>query len=325
MTGYFGDQRAITPVVGGVLLVAIVLLLSVVTVGMVLNLNQEQEPAPEVAMSLEPVETSSEEYRLVHKSGDRLNGDKVELLGVEDPDSMKGSTLNAGDRHNLVPTEETVRVIYHGEHGNSYTLYEFSVDISSDDSGLSLPSADEGCSWVSTESGDGTDPVKVDGLVVDCDVTTDDPIEVLSGGAIIGDTQSNNKDLDLDDGTVYGDVAADDVVNVQNGAVYGTVVSNTSDVKIDNSSVSESIEGEKVVEVINGGTVDGDAVSTTKPVKILSGSTVEGDITSGDSVKLTDATVKGDVYIDPEDFDCSNSTIDGQNCGSYSPKDPSNY
>lgn len=325
MTGYSGDQRAISPVVGGVLLIAIVLLLSAVTVGMVLNLDEEREPAPEVAMSLEPVETNSDEYRLVHKSGDRLDGDKVELLGVEDPDSMNGSTLAAGDRHTVVPTEETVRVIYHGEHGTSYTLHEFSVDLSSDGSRLSLPSADEGCSWVSTESSDGTDPVKVDGLVVDCDVTTDDTIEVLSGGAIIGDTQSNNKDLDLDDGTVYGDVTTDDVVNVQDGAVYGTVVSNTSDVKIDNSLVNESIEGQKVVEVTNDGTVEGDAVSTTKPVKVLSGSTVEGDITSGDSVKLTDATVKGDVYIDSEDFDCSNSTIDGQNCGSYSPKDPSDY
>lgn len=317
-----------SPVVGGVLLVAIVLLLSVVTAGMVLNLDQEREPAPEVAMSLESTESSGE-YLLVHESGEHLEGDKVELLGVEDPDTMKGSTLSAGDQHTVVPTEESVRVVYYGEHGTSYTLREFEVDLDDSDdpdgSGLTLPSADEGCSWVTTESSGGTSGVKVDDLVVDCDVTTDKTIEVLNGGAVIGDVQSNNKGLDLDDGTIYGDVTAEDVVNVQDGAVYGTVVSNTSDVKIDNSSVNESIEGQRTVEVINGGTVEGDAVSTNKPVKVLSGSTVEGDVTSGDSVTLTDATVESDVYIDPGDFTCSNSTIDGQSCGSYTPKDPSNY
>jgi FlaG/FlaF family flagellin (archaellin) len=73
-------------------------------------------------------------------------------------------------------------------------------------------------------------------------------------------------------------------------------------------------------ETLSGTTlVGGDAESETKPVKLLS-SEVSGDVASSDSVKLQDATVTGDVYVDGT-FDCTNSTVNGQDCGAYSPKE----
>ncbi|QSG10138.1 type IV pilin N-terminal domain-containing protein [Halapricum desulfuricans] len=320
--------RGISPVVGVALLIIIVTLLGAVSATMVFDLSEEREPAPEVALEMEVENASAGEYVLRHDSGETLDGDKVEILGLEDPDTIDEMRFVAGDERTVVPTDETVTVIYHGEHGTIYTLREFSVDpsLGSSDDGLSLPSADEGCSWVDTESDGGTEDVKVeDGLVVDCDVTTEKIVEVFDGGAVTGDTESEGNAIDVDDGTLYGDATAEKVVNVQDGAVHGTVVSTTADVKIDDSYVNESIQGAKVVEVINGGTVEGDAVSTNKEVKVNSGSTVEGDVTSGDSVKLTDATVEGDVYIDEGDFDCTDSTIDGESCSEYDPKDPDDY
>jgi len=39
-------------------------------------------------------------------------------------------------------------------------------------------------------------------------------------------------------------------------------------------------------------------------------------------VKFDNATVREDVYVEDAEFDCTDSTIAGQNCSKYSPKDP---
>jgi len=36
-------------------------------------------------------------------------------------------------------------------------------------------------------------------------------------------------------------------------------------------------------------------------------------------------TVSGHVYVDSGDFSCSDSTINGEDCGTYTPKDPDDY
>ena len=78
----------------------------------------------------------------------------------------------------MVPIAGTVQVVWFGTDGTSYIVWETSVDPEFD-----VPSADVGCQWIANESNDGVDPVKVSGTVVDCDVTTDDKIEVYDGGA----------------------------------------------------------------------------------------------------------------------------------------------
>lgn len=271
-----------------------------------------------MTLSLEPGAVTPG-YWFVHENGDVLEGDDVEIRGVADPDSLSGEVVGAGARHLVVPVEPTARVVWFGDHGTSYVIWEFDVE-----PGATTPSPDEGCEWVETESNGGTDDATVDGIVVDCDVTTDKVIELQNGGAVIGDTISNGKEVDADDGTFYGDVEAETNVNVQNVSVVGSVTAETENVKIDDNSVGGSVAANKVVEVIDGSSAGGDLVSDGNLVKVIA-SDVSGSIATDGSVKLQDATASGDVYVDAADFDCTNSTVDGQSCSEYSPKDPGDY
>lgn len=310
-------NRGISPVVGVVLTVAVVLVLASLSAGMVFSLVQEREPAPEVTMSLETGE-SGIEHVIIHENGDVLDGDNVEVRGVANPEGVGGQDLAAGERHPVVATDSDISVVWFGEHGTSYTLAEFDVPEEE-----TLPEPDKGCPWVDSESNGGTDDVKVDGIVVDCDVVTDKVIEVQNGGAIIGDTESVLKEVDADDARLYGDVTVDDNLNVQDGLVAGSVASDDL-AKVDNSSVWGSVETVDTVEVISGSSVEGDVVSETGLVKVLS-SDVSGAVVTDGSVKLQDATVSGHVFVDSGDFDCTDSTIRGQDCDEYSPRDPDEY
>lgn len=298
------------------MLVAIVVVLAVVAGGIVLGLTEEREPAPEVTMSLETAGDIPGEHELVHDQGDTLDGDDVRLRGVANDGSLAGTDLSAADSRRVYATDETVEVVWFGEHGASYTLEEFSVDAD-----VTVPPPDEGCGWVGDETNNGTANAKVDGIVVACDVETDKVVELQNGGAIVGDAASRAKLVDLDDSRIYGDVTVEKDVNVQDGTVGGSMTARTETAKVDNATVGGSVRAEKTVEVVNGGSVGGDAESGDKTVKVLD-SGVDGSITADEQVKLDDATVGGDVYVDSSDFDCTDSTVGGQDCGEYSPKDP---
>lgn len=251
------------------------------------------------------------------RGGDSLDGNKVQLRGAADEHTLSGEQLTAGKTSQVVPVEDEIRVVYEGDHGTTYRLAAFEPK-------NTVPEPDEGCEWVDTETNGGTDTIKIDGIVVNCDVETAEGIEVQNGGTVIGETVSDDKDLDGDDATIYGDADVEQVLNLQDGTITGAATSNSADVKLDNATVNGDATAEKVVEVTGGGIVDGDAQSETKNVKVLS-STVSGSITADTEVKLDDATVDGEVYIDASDFDCTDSTINGQDCTAYTPKDPADW
>lgn len=296
---------------------AIVVALSAISAGVLFSLTQEKEPAPGVTMSLEP-EGMGAVHGLVHENGDTLDGDRVELRGVADPDALAGGGMAAGDRRRIVPTDTTVEVVWFGDHDTSYVIWEISVPEEE-----TTPEPDRGCSWVETESNGGTDDVKIDGEVVACEVETDKVIEVQNGGVVIGDTKSEQKEVDADDAWFYGNIHVENNFNLQDSTVTGSVTSSDL-VKIDNSSVGRSIEADHTIEVVSGSSANGDIVSDGGHVKVLSGD-VTGSIATDGSVKLQDATVGGDVYVDSSDFDCTDSMINGQDCGTYSPEDSDDY
>jgi len=308
-----GAHRGISPATGVVLLVAVVTLLVGVSAVMFFQLTEEREPQPDVVLDVEPSEDSPT-HRLVHEGGDTLDGNKTRVLGTADEQTLHGKQFTTGTTSRVVPVEEEIRIIYEGEHGTTYRLATLEPS-------QTAPDPDEGCEWVETETDGGTDPIKIDGIVVNCDVETTEGIEVQNGGTVIGDSVSGAKDFDGDDATVYGDADVENVLNLQDGTITGSATSDTADVKLDNATVGGAVIAEKVVEVTGGSRVDGDTESDTKDVKVLSG-TVSGSITAAGEVKLDDATVGGDVYVDDADFDCTNSTIDGQDCGAYTPKAP---
>lgn len=313
------QERGISPVIGIALLTAIVVALAVVTGGIFFSLGQEKNPAPGVSMSLE-AEGVGAVHLLVHENGDVFDGDRVELRGAANSKALAGGKVVAGDQHNVAPTDDTVELVWYGEQGTSYIIWEGSVPEDE-----TIPEPDEGCSWVDSESNGGVDDVKVDGIVVSCDVETEKVIEVQNGGIVIGDTNSELKEIDADDAQFYGDVTVENNLNLQDGIVSGTITSDNL-VKIDNGTVGGSVTADNTIEVISGSSVGGDVASDSELVKVLS-SDVSGSVaTDGSgSVKLQDATVSGEVYVDDADFDCTDSTIAGQDCSEYSPKDPDDY
>jgi FlaG/FlaF family flagellin (archaellin) len=68
-----GGERAISPVVGGALLVTIVVLLATITDVIVLKIGDEDPPAPSARLELESA--SVYEFPLVHRGGDEIDAD----------------------------------------------------------------------------------------------------------------------------------------------------------------------------------------------------------------------------------------------------------
>lgn len=312
-------ERGISPVIGVALLTAIVVALAVVTGGILFSLEQEKNPAPGVSMSLE-AEGVGAVHLLVHESGAVFDGDRVELHGAADSEALAGGEVAVGDQHTVAPTDDTVKLVWYGEEDTSYIIWESSVP-----GDETIPEPDEGCSWVDSESNGGVDDLKIDGIVVNCDVETEKVIDVQNGGIIIGDTNSELKEIDADDAQFYGDVTVENNLNLQDGIVSGSITSNDL-VKIDNGTVGGPITADNTIEVISGSSVEGNVASDSELVKVLS-SDVSGSIaTDGSgSVKLQGATVSGEVYVADSNFDCTDSTIDGQDCSEYTPKNPSDY
>ncbi|NHN61920.1 flagellin-like protein [Haloarcula quadrata] len=121
--------RGVSPVIGTVLLVAILVVLSAVSAAFVLGLTGEQDPVPQAKLALEQTEAAGE-YHLVHESGDTIDGDRLTLRGVANPDILAGTELAAGKAVTIEPQADTVRVVWTEREGapSSYVLTTFNPD-----------------------------------------------------------------------------------------------------------------------------------------------------------------------------------------------------
>lgn len=324
-------HRGVSPVVGVALLIAIVLVFSAVAGYVFLAFTDTTDPAPQVVWESDSSDDFAE-WELVHEGGERVDGDRLELQGTATPDAAAGTNLTTNDAVPFYPTESEVEVVWYGEDDSSHLLTTIEVE-------RPLPVPDEDCDWVDSESNGGND-VTVDGITVNCDVEITGNVNVRNDGAVVGTVRSDDKELDLDDAAVYGDVEVEEVANLQNGTVTGSVTSITKQVKLDDTTVGGAIEAGDTVEVMSDSQVNGSVESTGGAVKVHDSATegdvqgddrvdvvrsyVEGDAYA-DDVDLDRATVEGHVYVDPADFDCKDSTINGQDCGSYTPRDPADW
>ncbi|WP_336327476.1 polymer-forming cytoskeletal protein [Halovenus sp. HT40] len=160
-----------------------------------------------------------------------------------------------------------------------------------------------GCDWVEDEMS-GSD-LDMTGQTAKCDFTDqiDESIKKIG-----------NNDIDLSGNSrLVGEIDTDGDVNIDNSTVIGDIRSDSDDITITNNA-----------------RIDGDIVAAKNTnIDIDGGTVVTGDVVGkGDgSVSLDHVTVKGDVYVESDDFGGCNSNvvINGQDCGDYTLKNPDNY
>jgi len=302
MLSQSNTDRAISPVVGGVLLLAISITLVSFAGYVLLETGDTHTAAPTVTVSLEETENPAV-YRLSHESGTHSLGNQTTVQGVANPAVLRGADFVAGTDIEVTPVSDEVRVVWDSDNSRSYTLQTFNVDPAIGD--LSVSDIYHDCDWAESEINDQGDLNLVSGDVVRCDIVNGvdlDPgvssvaVDMQSGAVIIG-TVDTDGDVDLDNATVTGDVTTDanDIVLTSESTVYGDVVAQ-SDTNID---------------------IDGD-------------SRVSGAVVAkGGSLSLDSVTVEGHVYVDEDDIStCSGGTTigpEGESCSEYEFRDPADY
>ena len=296
MSGETTFRRGISPVIGTILIVAIVVLLVSVWGAIIFGLTERTDDAPDVAMQFE--QTDGATHTLVHQGGDTLTGGRVTILGVTDSDALHGRELTANDRVEVIPVDEEVRLIWEGNN-TDHTLHTFDVDP------RSLPfdpgETDRRCPTAETNI-EANGDLDLNNETVVCRVTED------------VDTSATNVDIDLTaDAAVIGDIDTDGDINLDGSMVVGDVTTNSDDITVTGAS---EVFGDIVAQPDTNIDIDGD-------------STVEGAVVARDgSLSLNDVTVTGHVYADGDDLSCSGTTTigpDSQPCAEYDPLDPDSY
>lgn len=153
------SERGLSPVVGASLLLVIAVLLISVSAVMFLDMADRTPPAPTSDLRLEPVNGS--EYQLKMEGGDTLDGDRIRVQGIENPNILQGKELTAGDSVRVKPITEDVRITWEEQkkNGVSYVLHTFNVNPIGTGTSSDGTSSDTDTSSDSTSSGTSSDGV----------------------------------------------------------------------------------------------------------------------------------------------------------------------
>jgi flagellin-like protein len=282
-------ERGISPVIGVILMVAIVVVMSAVTAMMIFGAQEGgAEPAPNVVMS---VESGADDitHTLYHEGGEMLVGDKVTLKGAANPDVMNGKTLTQGDTIDFLPTEEDLKLVFTGENDRGHVLRTFEPD-------RTVPVPDEGCGYVNSETSGGVDDITLDDVVVNCDITTQGKITLKNDAVVIGDMESTTGNVNINQGETIGSVTADGTVTIPNGDVDGSVTAKNGNVDMSKGSVSGDIVSESAgVDLADNGPVEvGGSVDAANDFGMDEG-TVEGSVSAVNAVDVGTGTIGGDI------------------------------
>lgn len=219
-TSNSSTERAISPVIGTVLFLAIVLLLVAIAGAYIFQLTDQQDPAPQARLTMEPVE-SSNDYRLIHISGDTIDGDRLVIRGISNSDTLAGTEFSAGDSVRVTPSEEDLRIVWEEQQQapSSYTLTTFEVTLSSGSSSAPLPDSVvfTGTSGgILNITGDGgststisttADPAGLGPASdIDSDRTAEVPYVDSNGGVRLVETDDGSETLLADDSDISGDI-----------------------------------------------------------------------------------------------------------------------
>jgi len=118
------DSRAVSPVIGVILMVAITVILAAVIGTFVLGLGDNVQSAPQASLNFDYNSTGNSNLTVSHRGGDNINHTDIEVRGDPgidtDPFATSG-TFRAGDSEDISFTgssglneSETVNIVYVG-------------------------------------------------------------------------------------------------------------------------------------------------------------------------------------------------------------------
>ena len=119
------DDRAVSPVVGVALLIAITVILAAVIGGVVLGIGTGGVDTPQAQLQLHETDTD-DEYELVHNGGEPLPEDYIVINGVEADDERLDGDLTAGNSESLEhnTTSEEIVILWEDPNSDSTTVLE---------------------------------------------------------------------------------------------------------------------------------------------------------------------------------------------------------
>ena len=115
------SDRAVSPVIGVILMVAITVILAAVIGAFVLDISPSEDPAPSAQFGFDINE--SDHVIVTHEGGDRVTSD-LELRYGDETDVWDGP-IGVGDditTNSSVPSGETVRVVYVSGDGSTESV-----------------------------------------------------------------------------------------------------------------------------------------------------------------------------------------------------------
>jgi FlaG/FlaF family flagellin (archaellin)/cytoskeletal protein CcmA (bactofilin family) len=311
------DDRSLSPVVGVALIIVITVLLSSFGAYFMFGLSQQTESAPEVRFEVVKTEQPLE-YRLIHESGDKINGDRVEIRGTASEKPITDTEFGSGERVSLYPTQETVEIVWFNDHGESFVLKRFEAE-------ETAPEPNRGCAYVQKLKTNGNSGVNPDpGTVINCDIVAGGDIGIPDNVVVLGRVEANGHGIDIGNSEIYGPVSADGPVDLTGGAtVYGSVTA-SGDVNMQGSTVAGRIDttSSGAAVDLDGGTVKGDIVSGGD-FNVDGSGRIEGNVVSDSgNIDVDPSTITGHVY---GSLSCSGATINGESCSEYTAKPVSAY
>lgn len=128
------DERAVSPVIGVIMMVAVTVILAAIVSMLVLGMGQDVDNSAQASFSFD-YDAGAGTLEVTHDGGDALDAVDVAILvdGTEDADDTwtsdpitAGSSYTVGTVTNLAGGE-TVKVVWTGENGETHTLATYKV------------------------------------------------------------------------------------------------------------------------------------------------------------------------------------------------------
>lgn len=107
------DGRALSPVVGVALLIAVVVALGAVSAGLILGLAEPNDPVPAATFDVESADAAGEVV-IRHDGGDTIDGDRLRIEGVTeaDADAFAGRRVDTGTTATVAPTDDDIELVW---------------------------------------------------------------------------------------------------------------------------------------------------------------------------------------------------------------------